>query len=64
MRFLNYKDAFIIEFTEEEIKTIEKNKKLVIIYPESRTLLEAISTALTNACYALKNFIDKNEPQS
>ena len=64
MRFLNYKDAFIIEFTEEEIKLIEKNKKLTIIYPETRTLLEAISTALTNACYALKNFIDKNEPKT
>jgi len=64
MKFKNYKDAFIIEFTDDEIKIINKQKKLPIIFTETKPLLEAISTAFVNACYALKKYIDKNEPKS
>jgi hypothetical protein len=57
MKFENQKNAFIIKFSENEIKEINKNKQIILNYPNTEKMAIATSEAMLNIVEVLREVI-------
>jgi anti-sigma regulatory factor (Ser/Thr protein kinase) len=61
MKFENQKNAFIIKFSENEIKEINKNKQIILNYPNTEKMAIATSEAMLNIVEILREVIGKKD---